>query len=238
MLDRIAALLDEVARCVSGWLAGTAPEGASGPHPAGVERPFETLAVALAGLALLRLAAATVTRPGQPVGPRRRRRPRVSVERRCRPSRPGTVPARAAATVALLVGLTGRADVDPGFAALAPAAPAPPAPGPDTPVVLPPHHGTEPDAGPAVRPAPPPASAPAPTRSGEPPPVPSAAGPVHVVEPGDCLWDIVAARLGPDATAAAIDRGWRLLYAANRAVIGDDPHLIFPGQRLTLVPLT
>ncbi|WP_405939993.1 transglycosylase family protein [Streptomyces sp. NBC_00726] len=28
--------------------------------------------------------------------------------------------------------------------------------------------------------------------------------------------------------------GWQRLYAANRAVVGDDPDLIFPGQRLTL----
>jgi len=237
MLDRVAALLDEVARCVSGWLAGTAPEGAPGPHPVGVERPFEVLALAVTGLALLRLAAATVPRPGHAVGPPHCGRPGVPVDRRCRPRRPGTLPARAAAAVALLVGLTGRADVDAGFAAPAPAAPAPPTPGPDSPVVLPPRDATEPDAGPAVGPTPR-APGPAPTRPGEPPPVPSAAGPVHVVEPGDCLWDIVAARLGPDAPAAAIDRGWRLLYAANRAVIGDDPNLIFPGQRLTLVPLT
>ncbi len=59
----------------------------------------------------------------------------------------------------------------------------------------------------------------------------------HVVVPGDCLWDIAAARLGPGATAAAVDRAWRLLYDANRDVIGDDPNLIVPGQRLRLVPL-
>lgn len=59
----------------------------------------------------------------------------------------------------------------------------------------------------------------------------------HVVVPGDCLWDIAAARLGPGAPAAAVDRAWRLLYDANRDVIGDDPNLILPGQRLRLVPL-
>ncbi|MFF8945702.1 transglycosylase family protein [Streptomyces sp. NPDC014864] len=30
--------------------------------------------------------------------------------------------------------------------------------------------------------------------------------------------------------------GWRQLYAANRTVVGDDPDLILPGQRLTLRP--
>lgn len=29
-------------------------------------------------------------------------------------------------------------------------------------------------------------------------------------------------------------RGWQRLYTANRKVVGDDPDLIFPGQRLTL----
>ncbi|MEU2792977.1 transglycosylase family protein [Streptomyces sp. NPDC007100] len=34
--------------------------------------------------------------------------------------------------------------------------------------------------------------------------------------------------------AAAHGVGWRQLYAANQAVIGGDPHLIVPGQRLTV----
>jgi nucleoid-associated protein YgaU len=55
---------------------------------------------------------------------------------------------------------------------------------------------------------------------------------VVVVRPGDCLWDIAAAHLGPGATAAEIARAWPRWYAANRAVIGPDPNLIHPGQRL------
>ncbi len=61
---------------------------------------------------------------------------------------------------------------------------------------------------------------------------PSAA---HTVMPGDCLWDIAAARLaaseGPPSnaeTATAVQRWW----SANRTVIGPDPDLLFPGQVL------
>lgn len=54
----------------------------------------------------------------------------------------------------------------------------------------------------------------------------------HVVEPGDSLWAISAARLGPGATAAEIDQAWRALWRANAAVVGADPDRIAPGQRL------
>ncbi|MFE7705576.1 transglycosylase family protein [Streptomyces sp. NPDC057486] len=36
------------------------------------------------------------------------------------------------------------------------------------------------------------------------------------------------------ASTEHVRGGWRHLYAANRTVVGDDPDLIFPGQRLTL----
>lgn len=44
--------------------------------------------------------------------------------------------------------------------------------------------------------------------------------------PGDSLSGI--------ADDQHLQGGWQRLYAANRAVVGDDPDLIFPGQRLTL----
>ncbi len=53
-----------------------------------------------------------------------------------------------------------------------------------------------------------------------------------VVAPGDCLWDLAAARLGRGASNARIATEWQRWYAANRAVIGPDPDLIHPGQRL------
>ena len=61
----------------------------------------------------------------------------------------------------------------------------------------------------------------------------------HVVEQGDCLWriagDNLAARNGAEPSSAVIARFWPVIYEANRAVIGDDPNLILPGQRL-LIP--
>jgi LysM domain len=59
----------------------------------------------------------------------------------------------------------------------------------------------------------------------------------HVVEVGDTLWDIAAARLVPaERSAANIDRYWRQIYRANRAVIGADPDLLHPGTRLRVPP--
>ncbi|MGP3984446.1 transglycosylase family protein [Streptomyces sp. KR80] len=46
----------------------------------------------------------------------------------------------------------------------------------------------------------------------------------YTVRPGDTL----------SAVAAAHNIGWRAVYAANKAVIGADPNLILPGQRLVL----
>lgn len=68
------------------------------------------------------------------------------------------------------------------------------------------------------------------------PPVSPRAHPAYVVKRGDCLWRIAAERLGAGATNAAIDAGWRSIYAVNRAAIGDDPNLIHPGLTLTLPP--
>jgi nucleoid-associated protein YgaU len=53
-----------------------------------------------------------------------------------------------------------------------------------------------------------------------------------VVRAGDSLWTLAARRLGPTASEAEIAAAWPRLYAANRAVIGTDPGLIHPGQRL------
>ncbi|HET6908656.1 MAG TPA: LysM domain-containing protein [Mycobacteriales bacterium] len=53
-----------------------------------------------------------------------------------------------------------------------------------------------------------------------------------VVHDGDSLWAISARLLRPDATTRQVAALWPRLYAANRAVIGPDPDLIHPGQRL------
>lgn len=55
----------------------------------------------------------------------------------------------------------------------------------------------------------------------------------HVVTPGDTLWTIVAARLGSTASDAEIAVAVQQWAASNRHVIGSDPNLIRPGQRLT-----
>jgi nucleoid-associated protein YgaU len=53
-----------------------------------------------------------------------------------------------------------------------------------------------------------------------------------VVRRGDSLWDLAARYLGPAATAADVAAEWPRWYAANRQVIGPDPDLLLPGERL------
>lgn len=53
----------------------------------------------------------------------------------------------------------------------------------------------------------------------------------HVVAPGDSLWSIVRER-SPAADDADVGEQVRDWYRTNRAVIGPDPDLIHPGQRL------
>lgn len=72
-------------------------------------------------------------------------------------------------------------------------------------------------------------------------PAPPGAGVAHhdpdrptvTVRRGDCLWDIAAAELGPDASPREIDSRWRRWHEANRHLIGDDPHVLLPGTVLT-----
>jgi resuscitation-promoting factor RpfA len=54
-----------------------------------------------------------------------------------------------------------------------------------------------------------------------------------VVRPGDSLWRITGERLGPLATDHRIAVAWPYWYRANRRVIGGDPSLLRPGERLT-----
>lgn len=59
---------------------------------------------------------------------------------------------------------------------------------------------------------------------------------VRTVLPGDCLWTITETLLGPHASPADVDRGWRALYRANRERIGGDPDLVAAGTRLLVPP--
>ena len=63
-------------------------------------------------------------------------------------------------------------------------------------------------------------------------PAPRTAADGVVVHRGDTLWSIVASRLGPDASDAEVAAAWPAWHEANRAVIGDDPDLLVPGQLL------
>ncbi|PRY33147.1 transglycosylase family protein [Pseudosporangium ferrugineum] len=53
-----------------------------------------------------------------------------------------------------------------------------------------------------------------------------ATGATYTVRPGDTLAKI--------ASAEHVKGGWRALYQLNRGVVGTDPNLIFPGQRLAV----
>lgn len=69
-------------------------------------------------------------------------------------------------------------------------------------------------------------------RSGQPVRVPRRV----VVKPGDTLWSVAAAELGPRATPQDIASRWPAWYAANRQLIGPHPDLIRPGQVLRIPP--
>jgi hypothetical protein len=58
------------------------------------------------------------------------------------------------------------------------------------------------------------------------PSVAPAKGATYVVKPGDYLSKIAAQH--------RVSGGWKAIYALNRAQVGVDPNLIFPGQRLRL----
>ncbi len=54
-----------------------------------------------------------------------------------------------------------------------------------------------------------------------------------VVHAGDSLWSLAAADLGATATPAQVAQAWPQWWSANRALIGDHPELIHPGDHLT-----
>jgi nucleoid-associated protein YgaU len=53
-----------------------------------------------------------------------------------------------------------------------------------------------------------------------------------VVRPGDSLWAIARRDVGPSATATQVAAEWPRWWTANRRVIGRNPDVIRPGQRL------
>jgi hypothetical protein len=63
---------------------------------------------------------------------------------------------------------------------------------------------------------------------------PAAGGTEITVRAGDSLWSLSAAELGPFASDVDIAREWPRWYQANRALIGDNPDILRPGQVLRL----
>lgn len=61
-----------------------------------------------------------------------------------------------------------------------------------------------------------------------------AGGRTHIVRPGESLWSITVAHLGPHAAISDVAAAWPRLFELNRSVIGSNPRLVLPGQRLTL----
>lgn len=57
------------------------------------------------------------------------------------------------------------------------------------------------------------------------------------VRTGDTLWAIAARHLPPDASVVRIAEEWPRWYRANAEVIGADPDLIRPGERLRPAPI-
>lgn len=106
------------------------------------------------------------------------------------------------------------------------AAPAPPAVPPGTPVAA---HPQWRPLSPVIEPGP---------LTGRPlrPQQPAGAGTEVIVRPGDSLWSLSAARLGPFASDVDIALDWPRIYQTNREVIGANPDLLRPGQILRIPP--
>jgi hypothetical protein len=49
---------------------------------------------------------------------------------------------------------------------------------------------------------------------------------------GDTLWDIASQQLGPAASDVDVALHWPRWYEANKAQIGENPHVLLPGQIL------
>lgn len=64
--------------------------------------------------------------------------------------------------------------------------------------------------------------------------LPAEATPTHVPGKRDSYTVASGDSLSGIASAQRVPGGWQGLYAANRTVVGGDPDLIFPGQRLSL----
>ncbi|ACQ79514.1 conserved hypothetical protein [Beutenbergia cavernae DSM 12333] len=122
-----------------------------------------------------------------------------------------------------------------------PSGPSIPAPSPG-PAASPPQDGRGASTGPALSGAPSPDGAePTPSATEGVPPGARAtshgaerAAPTHVVAAGESLWEIAEQALPAGAEDADVAAAWPRWFEANRAVVGDDPDLILPGQVLVV----
>lgn len=77
----------------------------------------------------------------------------------------------------------------------------------------------------------------APPARPEPEPQPQPQPAIVVVAPGDSLWALaerdLARRSAAPPSDAAVAQAWPSWWAANREVVGPDPHLLHPGTSLT-----
>ncbi|MFH9395123.1 transglycosylase family protein [Streptomyces sp. NPDC017556] len=97
--------------------------------------------------------------------------------------------------------------------------------------------GAAPEAGPDTQSAgsrPVRAAAPQSAPPRQPRTLPAEATPTHVPGKRDSYTVASGDSLSGIASAQRVRGGWQGLYAANRTVVGGDPDLIFPGQRLSL----
>ncbi|MFG3409147.1 transglycosylase family protein [Streptomyces sp. NPDC048142] len=97
--------------------------------------------------------------------------------------------------------------------------------------------GTAPEAGADTQSAgtrPVQAAAPQSAPTGQPQTRPATATPTQVPGKRDSYTVASGDSLSGIASAQRVRGGWQGLYAANRTVVGNDPDLIFPGQRLSL----
>ncbi|MDO5672191.1 MAG: LysM peptidoglycan-binding domain-containing protein [Actinomycetaceae bacterium] len=55
----------------------------------------------------------------------------------------------------------------------------------------------------------------------------------HTVKPGESLWSIAAAHLPEELrNDSTVAKEWPKWYAENQELIGSNPHMIYPGQKL------
>ncbi len=204
------------------WLTFVLVAVAAGAYPRGAVRDVaeHVLGVAVVGAAAGALVASPAVAADGPFD-----RPAGS------PPSPGPRPAATAPPAAVSRPPTPAAPTPPASAAApTPAAPTSPAASvsPATPVS--PAAPADPaDTGRSRTPGS--ATLPAPARAAAPTASPPAGG-SYVVRPGDTLWGIAARRLGPAASPSLVAATWPRWYAANRPLLGPDPHRIRPGQRL------